>query len=307
MACQSDLGNQITTGGGFSYFFDQPSFQKPHTAMFFAHAAAAGNTPYAGYNGLGRGFPDISLAGAKYLVRIGGEYSSVSGTSASAPAVGGFISNINAARMAAGKGSVGWINPTLYANHSAFVNDIVSGDNHCAADGLCCPHGYETTPGWDPVTGLGTVDYGKMQSLFVSLGSSVNGAQYIPSAAPTYGAKPIVAVPSFRPSSKTPVSNAPYNPPTPRPSTNPPTATPTVAYFTSLQASQVSCISASRRTYHAVRYAVPHDAIPNRTIHTIVYHGILYYSIVYHTATILKLPFASILPYTVEFRSPCIV
>ena len=171
----------------------------------------------------------------------------VSGTSASAPAIGGFISNINAARIAAGKGSVGWINPTLYANHTAFVNDITSGDNHCASDGLCCPHGFETTPGWDPVTGLGSVDYGKMQTLFVSLGSSVNGAQYIPSAAPTIGAKPVVAVPSFRPSSKTPVSNAPYNPPTYRPTTNPPSMTPTVAYFTSLQASQVSLLRISSK------------------------------------------------------------
>ena len=214
MACQSDLGNQITTGGGFSYFFDQPSFQKPHTAMFFAHAAAAGNTPYAGYNGLGRGFPDISLAGAKYLVRIGGEYSSVSGTSASAPAVGGFISNINAARMAAGKGSVGWINPTLYANHSAFVNDIVSGDTHCSANGICCPQGFEAGVGWDPATGLGSVNYEKMQSLFLSLGSTLgssNGMYRWPSAKP--------AVPSF---------------PTFRP-----TPTPTSAYHSYIQVSQV--------------------------------------------------------------------
>ena len=214
VVAQGDNGQAFTSGGGFSSYFGRPSWQTAAVSEYFKSAEAAGHTPVTGYNINGRAYPDISLAGCNYAVSIGGSFFKVSGTSASAPAIAGFISNINAARMAAGKGSVGWINPTLYANHSAFVNDIVSGDNHCSANGICCPQGFEAGVGWDPATGLGSVNYEKMQSLFLSLGSTLgssNGMYRWPSAKP--------AVPSF---------------PTFRP-----TPTPTSAYHSYIQVSQV--------------------------------------------------------------------
>ena len=118
-----------------------------------------------------RAYPDISLAGSNHLTVIAGKEYLLSGTSASASTLAGYFSNINAARFEIGKGSVGWINPTLYSKGSQFVNDITSGDNRCAADGTCCPHGFHATEGWDPTTGLGSVNFGKMQSVFLSLGT----------------------------------------------------------------------------------------------------------------------------------------
>ena len=140
-------------------------------AKYFASAAAANQTPVSGYNAVGRGFPDISLAGFAYFVYIGGITYSVSGTSASSPWAAGLLSNINAARMAVGKGSVGWVNPALYTNSSLFFNDITIGSNKCAATVskyslTCCSQGYTCTTGWDPVTGLGTINYRKMVSFF---------------------------------------------------------------------------------------------------------------------------------------------
>jgi hypothetical protein len=239
VVCASDNGNTITSGGGFSAFFAQPSFQTPFVLKYLQTVAASDQTPYGGYNGEGRGYPDISLAGSKYLVRIGGGFYGISGTSASAPAIAGFFSNINAARIAAGKGSLGWVNPALYEHSAKFVNDVTAGGNHCAADGLCCPQGFYAAPGWDPATGLGTVDYGKMQSVFLGLGSEANGARFFPSAAPTYTARPVVPTPSFRPTSKAPRTAQPFKTRSARPSTPPPTVKPTVGIFSSITVSQV--------------------------------------------------------------------
>ena len=138
----------------------QPSYQTKAVAQYFINAAAAGQTPVSGYNATARAFPDVSLAGVKYVVYIQGLEYGVSGTTAAATVMAGLLSNINAARIAAGKGSVGLINPALYKNSGQFVNDITSGNNLCAGisqgrDGLqCCTQGFYATTGWDPVTGL---------------------------------------------------------------------------------------------------------------------------------------------------------
>ncbi|KAK1079507.1 hypothetical protein LTR48_008094, partial [Friedmanniomyces endolithicus] len=85
------------------------------------------------------------------------------GTSASSPIFGALVTRINEERIRAGKGPVGFINPTLY-EHPYVLNDIVNGSNPgCGTNGFSC------APGWDPVTGLGTPNYPKMLELFMSL------------------------------------------------------------------------------------------------------------------------------------------
>ena len=72
------------------------------------------------------------------------------------------ISLVNSARRAAGKPSLGFLNPALYALHSTFVNDITEGENNCLAAGAqCCAEGFYAATGWDPVTGLGSIDFAK--------------------------------------------------------------------------------------------------------------------------------------------------
>ena len=62
---------------------------------------------------------------------------------------------MNAARYKAGKGPVGFINPTLWsASSAAYYNDITSGNNKCCRSGAgCCQIGFEATKGWDPASG----------------------------------------------------------------------------------------------------------------------------------------------------------
>ena len=170
MVCQSD-NNVITSGGGFSKYYEQPSFQKAAVARYFASLKGTTKYPYPGFNASKRGYPDVSLAGANYRVIVGGRAFGLYGTSASTPVIAGFFSNMNAARMAAGKGPVGWINPALYANPSAFVNDITIGNNTLGglnADGLptYCRQGFVAAKGWDPATGLGSLNYRNMSINF---------------------------------------------------------------------------------------------------------------------------------------------
>lgn len=79
------------------------------------------------------------------------------------PIVASIIALINNARLDAGKGPVGFINPVIYANPHAF-NDITTGDNPG-----CGTNGFNATKGWDPVTGLGTPNYEKLLKVFMAL------------------------------------------------------------------------------------------------------------------------------------------
>ncbi len=78
-----------------------------------------------------------------------GEFTQSGGTSASAPIFASLINRINEQRLNAGKGTLGFLNPALYANPS-MLNDITNGTNPG-----CDTEGFSAVPGWDPVTGLG--------------------------------------------------------------------------------------------------------------------------------------------------------
>jgi len=58
----------------------------------------------------------------------------------------------------------------LYKNPSVF-NDIVNGNNRCAAATggapVCCKSGFDALKGWDPLTGHGSIDFGKAVAAFV--------------------------------------------------------------------------------------------------------------------------------------------
>lgn len=137
--------------------------------------------PIQGYNISGRGYPDISLLASNHLfVTNGGQLAIAAGTSFAAPSFAGMIALINAQRRANGASSLGWLNPVLYAKASLFVQDIVSGDNKCAANDNntsttaphCCAEGFHATIGWDPVTGLGSVNFAKMYDALKASASS---------------------------------------------------------------------------------------------------------------------------------------
>jgi tripeptidyl-peptidase-1 len=130
----------IYSGGGFSNYFPQPSYQKSAVSSYFKNHSPTSVSTY--YNASGRGIPDISangtpaweklerrlltLLGANYVVAVDGEFSLVFGTSASSPFVASLFANINDARLAIGKKPLGFINPTLYSPAFQFNYNVSS-------------------------------------------------------------------------------------------------------------------------------------------------------------------------------------
>ncbi|KAF8998513.1 peptidase S8/S53 domain-containing protein [Cyathus striatus] len=145
------------SGGGFSRYFAQPSYQTTAVNTFVTGLG----TKFSGlFNKTGRAYPDVAAQGNGFQVVIGGRVSSVGGTSASSPTVAGVFSLLNDFRLANGKTSLGFVNPLLYSTASTGFNDITSGSNPG-----CGTTGFTAGKGWDPVTGLGTPDFLKLQKL----------------------------------------------------------------------------------------------------------------------------------------------
>mmetsp|Transcript_31520 Transcript_31520/g.45379 ORF Transcript_31520/g.45379 Transcript_31520/m.45379 type:complete len:749 (-) Transcript_31520:235-2481(-) len=171
--CLSQSGGGISSGGGFSTFFPQPSWQKDAVARYFN--LSRGSPPVAGFNPQGRAIPDVTLLGRNYHIIVGGRHQYVSGTSASAPVFAAFVSLVNAARRLKGLPSIGFLNPTLYAtgmnaSTAALFHDMVSGSNHCCGSSggsaKCCGSGFNSASGWDPVTGWGSITYKNFAGVF---------------------------------------------------------------------------------------------------------------------------------------------
>lgn len=141
-ACETN----IYSGGGFSNVFSMPSYQKTAVQAYFANYSPSYTAAQYNNSKATRGFPDVSANGANYVIAVDGQFALVSGTSASSPTFGAILTLINNARLNAGKSSIGFVNPTLYANPSV-LNDITSGSNPG-----CDTSGFSAEPGWDPVT-----------------------------------------------------------------------------------------------------------------------------------------------------------
>eukprot|EP01041_Mallomonas_annulata_P007120 gene7120-14483_t len=193
VVCEASIGG-ITSGGGFSRLMTSLVHQKSAINKYFSTVATK---PKSGYVTGGRGLPDVSLAGSSYYVIIGGKQYSVSGTSASAPAVAGMISLVNAARADSGLSSLGFLNPAIYYYNGSFANDITSGHNKCTVT-TCCTQGYYSAVGWDPATGFGSVDFTKFYDLFSGEIAPTSQPTRRPTTRPTPTRKPTVS-PSRKP------------------------------------------------------------------------------------------------------------
>ena len=157
-------GQKLSSGGGFSNVFTAPPYQIPNVALYKELEKDHLDSIQDRFNSIGRGYPDVAARADDYSMVLHGKWRQISGTSASTPVFASIITLINSERMHAGKGSVGFINPVLYGN-SDVLNDIVTGANRgCGVDPA-----FRAARGWDAVTGLGSPDYERLRSLFMSL------------------------------------------------------------------------------------------------------------------------------------------
>lgn len=114
-----------------------------------------------------------------YLSVVDGEPQFAGGTSAATPVVAAVLTLLNDARFRAGQPAIGFANPLLYSIGSQGINDITSGaavgcegpfPNPLTGENIptapLIPYAtWNATQGWDPVTGLGTPNFGKMREL----------------------------------------------------------------------------------------------------------------------------------------------
>ncbi|CEJ95160.1 hypothetical protein VHEMI10658 [[Torrubiella] hemipterigena] len=156
------------SGGGFSDIFNTPEYQKADVEAYLRNHVPAS---YDGkFDKTGRAYPDIALM-AERIPCIGPTPSRnnsyptqpdvVLGTSASSPIVAGLLSQMNDYRATLKLPMLGFINPRLYNDpkvHAA-LNDITSGRNRG-----CGTNGFSAEKGWDPVTGLGSLNFAKLRA-----------------------------------------------------------------------------------------------------------------------------------------------
>ncbi|KAF8268737.1 peptidase S8/S53 domain-containing protein [Lactarius quietus] len=142
------------SGGGFSTFFERPPYQKAGVPKYLNNL---GNQYEGFYDSGGRGLPDVSAQALRYVSITKGLPVYLQGTHCSTPTVAGIISLLNDYQLSKGRPALGFLNPWLYGDGFAGMRDIATGSNPgCGTDG------FSAAIGWDPVTGLGTLDFRKL-------------------------------------------------------------------------------------------------------------------------------------------------
>ena len=153
---ETGAGGLAASGGGASALFSKPPWQ------------TGPGVP----NDNARDVPDVALSAADhdgYLAVSGGMNWIFSGTSAASPSFAGIVALLNQYLVSAGaqaQPGLGNINPALYRLAQSTTNvfhDITTGGNivPCRLNSPNCQNGsmgYQAGPGYDLVTGLGSVD-----------------------------------------------------------------------------------------------------------------------------------------------------
>ncbi|KAF8258635.1 subtilisin-like protein [Lactarius quietus] len=143
------------SGGGFSSYFPRPPYQNDAVGDFLE---VLGSQYQGLFNPHGRGIPDVAAQTLSFPIYVNGKLSFVGGTSGSTPVVAAIFSLLNDYQLSKGRDPLGWLNPWLYEDGFETLFDIVGGSNPG-----CGTRGFPAINGWDPVTGLGTLDFPDMQ------------------------------------------------------------------------------------------------------------------------------------------------
>ncbi|KAH9029519.1 subtilisin-like protein [Lactarius pseudohatsudake] len=145
------------SGGGFSALFARPSYQNNAVPTFLLNLGGQYNGLY---NPRGRGVPDIALQAMHFPLVFEKLLWELNGTSCSTPTAAGIISLLNDYRISNGRSPLGFLNIWLYSVFLPGLNDITSGSNPG-----CNTDGFSAVPGWDPVTGLGSLDFERLVAI----------------------------------------------------------------------------------------------------------------------------------------------
>jgi tripeptidyl-peptidase-1 len=161
------------SSGGFSNIWPRPAYQE---AAISSYLKKLGDKNSSLYNASGRGFPDVAAQAQNFRAIDQGVDTGYRGTSCAAPTFNGIIALLNSARVSSGLPTLGFLNPWIYTIGQFGLNDITNGAS-TGCNGVTrfngAPNGspviagaeWEAIEGWDPVTGYGTPDFGKLLAL----------------------------------------------------------------------------------------------------------------------------------------------
>jgi subtilase family serine protease len=191
---QSNTGTQpnfSASGGGASSFFAKPSWQTgtgvpadgQRDVPDIAISSSNFNDPYLVCSEDGETTPCAS----GFRDSVGGNFFAVGGTSAASPTFSAILALVN---QFLGTPGLAPLNPTLYslaASNSLVFHDVIDGDNKvpCTAGTTDCPTGttsigFTAGPGYDQVTGLGSVNAYELAQALAPF--SLSAATFTPSS-----------------------------------------------------------------------------------------------------------------------------
>ncbi|WPT14433.1 hypothetical protein PSENEW3_00000563 [Picochlorum sp. SENEW3] len=195
VVCSGSTNGGVTSGGGFSgpwLNVTTPAWQEAFVKKYLQenNATTFSGFPTAdtpGYNPTGRGYPDISAYASMFpILDPTGRLTSVSGTSLSTPLAASLFTMANQKLLDEGYSLIGYANPMLYwmaDNCPDAFTDITLGDNQADENGDLCLFGFPASVGWDPVTGLGSINFGP----FVECAKKYQDAQKNPRSTSSAG------------------------------------------------------------------------------------------------------------------------
>jgi tripeptidyl-peptidase-1 len=159
------------TGGGFSVYSPQPSYQTAAVQAYLKSGVVLPPSMY--FNGNNRGFPDVAgVAENVCLLDPGQPCNFVGGTSASTPLWSGLLTLLNNDRFTAGKKPLGFFNQVVYNMFAAdsekyFNNKFPYGNN---PGGCPTNMGYNAKSGyWTPLTGCGSPNFAMIREYVAGL------------------------------------------------------------------------------------------------------------------------------------------
>jgi hypothetical protein len=150
-----NVAGGIGSSGGVSTFYTIPAWQEGLNMT-----TNQGSTTF-------RNMPDVALTADNILVIAdNGQTEDLGGTSAAAPLWAAFTALVNEQVSSLVCGSVGFVNPAIYAigkgiNCTNLMNDITNGNNFSPGS----PAKFSATPGYDLCTGWGTPTANLINSL----------------------------------------------------------------------------------------------------------------------------------------------
>jgi subtilase family serine protease len=167
----SSFSTGFSSGGGISALFSVPSYQvglgyQTNTITLNTATHVVSNEIIGPLTALsGRGVPDISGPMNTYAMWYNGSVVGVGGTSASTPIMAGLLARYISIKGSKFSTSTS-IHSLLYSGDPTRYNDIIGspGDDSNAdtivsgSGPVYTLSGYSTRAGWDPVTGLGSIN-----------------------------------------------------------------------------------------------------------------------------------------------------